>query len=300
MINQLQAIYPSLTLSNPNQMAHPEEYYWFQTTEKETIAILKTEIDDKESKLLSLFLTPISIDHLWGTKRERAWYYYVKGGAEEVVENPPKQYRFVFFSISTLPMQKEAFYEAFQSLFPERMPIFFENDHSGFIIEEFFYSDQEKISFHEMIDVIMSDFYTKIRFYISEMSTNIKEAPKLFHWAEHNMLLASKYHLNQTTSYKDTLPYVYINALPAFHKQRIKHTILDHVGDEPDLLHTIKLFLTSGSNATLAAKRLYMHRNSLQYRVDKFIEKTGLDVKQFDEALMTYLALLLIEASHSD
>jgi DNA-binding PucR family transcriptional regulator len=33
-------------------------------------------------------------------------------------------------------------------------------------------------------------------------------------------------------------------------------------------------------NASLTAKRLFIHRNSLQYRIDKFIERTGIDIRQ--------------------
>ncbi|WP_079480722.1 PucR family transcriptional regulator [Halobacillus salinus] len=295
MISQLQTIYPSLLLLNPDECAHPENYYWFQTEENESIAILKEEVDDKDNKLLSLFLSPIHLDYLWGTERERTWYYYVKGKSDVYPEKRPLHYRFVFFHISELPIQKESFHEAFQSLFPERMPIFFEDDHNGFIIEEFLSPDQESISFHEMIDVIMSDFYTKIRFYISDISSSIEEAPELFEWASYNMAIAAKYRVSHVASHKDTLPYVYIDALPASHKKQIQRRMVQQVGDESDLLHTIKVFLESGSNATLAAKRLYMHRNSLQYRVDKFIEKTGFDVKRFDEAMMIYLALLQLE-----
>jgi DNA-binding PucR family transcriptional regulator len=36
-----------------------------------------------------------------------------------------------------------------------------------------------------------------------------------------------------------------------------------------------------------------MHRNSLQYRIDKFIEKTGIDIKHFKGAVAVYLAILL-------
>ncbi|MCA0969689.1 helix-turn-helix domain-containing protein [Halobacillus litoralis] len=297
MINHLHSIYPSLTLSNPDEMSHPEDYQWFETQDSEIIAIAKEDLAEKENKLLSLFLTPVSIDHLWGTKRERSWYHFIKGDTDVPPADPPSSYRFVFFSIADLPMEKEGFHEAFQSLFPERMPIFFESNEEGFIIEEFSSPDQEKISFPEMIDVLMSDFYTKIRFYISEISDDVEEAPSLFRWAESNAEVSAKYRVAAAANFKDTLPYIYIDALPSFHKKQIERTIKKGVGDEPDLLHTIKVFLESGSNATLAAKRLYMHRNSLQYRVDKFIEKTGLDVKQFPEALTTYLALMVMENS---
>ena len=64
---------------------------------------------------------------------------------------------------------------------------------------------------------------------------------------------------------------------------------------EHDMLKTIKTFFECNLNVSLAAKKLHMHRNSLQYRIDKFIEKTSIDIKQFKGALTVYLAILLHE-----
>ncbi|MBY6268509.1 helix-turn-helix domain-containing protein, partial [Parageobacillus thermoglucosidasius] len=57
----------------------------------------------------------------------------------------------------------------------------------------------------------------------------------------------------------------------------------------------IKTFFQCDLNVSLAAKKLYMHRNSLQYRIDKFIEKTGMDIKHFQGAVAVYLAMLIQE-----
>ncbi|WP_232787093.1 helix-turn-helix domain-containing protein [Planococcus sp. MB-3u-03] len=36
-----------------------------------------------------------------------------------------------------------------------------------------------------------------------------------------------------------------------------------------------------------------MHRNSLQYRLDRFHENTGIDVRKFEHAMAVYLAILI-------
>nr|MDH3110555.1 helix-turn-helix domain-containing protein [Bacillus altitudinis] len=46
-----------------------------------------------------------------------------------------------------------------------------------------------------------------------------------------------------------------------------------------------------------AAKALYVHRNSLQYRIDKFIERTGLDIRHFQEASAAYFMMNLLDLS---
>ncbi|SFG67619.1 helix-turn-helix domain-containing protein [Sporolactobacillus nakayamae] len=45
-------------------------------------------------------------------------------------------------------------------------------------------------------------------------------------------------------------------------------------------------------NISLAAKKLYMHRNTLQYRIDKFYESTGISLKRMDGLTIAYLASL--------
>ena len=56
-----------------------------------------------------------------------------------------------------------------------------------------------------------------------------------------------------------------------------------------DLMQTGLTFILSGLNATLAAKRLYIHRNTFNYRLNKFIEQTSLDIRDFDNALLLYI-----------
>lgn len=54
---------------------------------------------------------------------------------------------------------------------------------------------------------------------------------------------------------------------------------------------TVKAFIQSGLNASAASRILYIHRNTFHYRMNKFIEETGLDLRQFHVA--TFVQLLL-------
>lgn len=62
---------------------------------------------------------------------------------------------------------------------------------------------------------------------------------------------------------------------------------------DPDLLETARMYLLAGGNAKLAAEQLYLHRNTFNYRLNKFISKTRLDLKEPLQArfLQTYLLL---------
>jgi len=61
----------------------------------------------------------------------------------------------------------------------------------------------------------------------------------------------------------------------------------DLVGTET--VDTAVGFIRADQNASRASKRMYMHRNTLNYRLDQFTAKTGIDIRSFTGALAAYL-----------
>ncbi len=57
----------------------------------------------------------------------------------------------------------------------------------------------------------------------------------------------------------------------------------------PEVIQTILGFIDQNMNASKTAKVLFMHRNTLNYRLDNFINKTELDVRSFKGAVAIYL-----------
>lgn len=57
----------------------------------------------------------------------------------------------------------------------------------------------------------------------------------------------------------------------------------------PETIETILGFIDENMNASKTAKALYMHRNTLNYRLDNFISRTEIDVRSFKGALAIYL-----------
>ncbi|WP_218654383.1 helix-turn-helix domain-containing protein, partial [Streptococcus pluranimalium] len=45
-------------------------------------------------------------------------------------------------------------------------------------------------------------------------------------------------------------------------------------------------------NLVQTAQRLFIHRNSLQYRLDKCYQATGLNLKDLDDLALAYLLIL--------
>lgn len=56
-----------------------------------------------------------------------------------------------------------------------------------------------------------------------------------------------------------------------------------------DLLETAGSYLRQGCNALNASKDLYIHRNTFNYRLKEFIRITGLDIRDYHNALLLEL-----------
>ena len=67
-----------------------------------------------------------------------------------------------------------------------------------------------------------------------------------------------------------------------------------------DLVRTLKTYFAAGTNASEAADRLFLHRNSMLYRLERIQKLTGLDLKDDKVALALQLGLLANERGERD
>jgi DNA-binding PucR family transcriptional regulator len=67
-----------------------------------------------------------------------------------------------------------------------------------------------------------------------------------------------------------------------------------------DLVRTLKTYFAAGANASEAADRLFLHRNSMLYRLERVQMLTGLDLKDVRVALALQLGLLAMERGERD
>ena len=61
-------------------------------------------------------------------------------------------------------------------------------------------------------------------------------------------------------------------------------TKLKKVFGDSGMMHTIEVFLASGMNISRTARILYMHRNTLIYKLNSIRKLTGLDLRDFNMA----------------
>ncbi|WP_309123061.1 helix-turn-helix domain-containing protein [Paenibacillus sp.] len=90
-----------------------------------------------------------------------------------------------------------------------------------------------------------------------------------------------------------------LDAVPKRAKNRFLEGVLRRAEPsfDPEMLQTLEAFFTENCNVSDTAKRLYIHRNTLLYRLDKFKQETGMDVRDFEHAVLVRLALLLYKVT---
>jgi len=67
-----------------------------------------------------------------------------------------------------------------------------------------------------------------------------------------------------------------------------------------DLVKTLRTYFAAGTNVSEAADRLFLHRNSMLYRLERIQHLTGLDLKDDGVALALQLGLLANERGERD
>ena len=63
---------------------------------------------------------------------------------------------------------------------------------------------------------------------------------------------------------------------------------------DDEMLMTVNKFYNNNLNVSETARQMYVHRNTLVYRIERLREATGLDIRTFDDALTLKIALMVV------
>ena len=144
-------------------------------------------------------------------------------------------------------------------------------------------------------DSIVSDLYCKC--YISFSSTvfvaeNIKKA---YEDAKECMVLGKKFGVKEEIFDYNKMVFekIVYNISP-----KVKLELLDKYKGkfnsfDNEMIVTIEEFVNSGLNISDAARKLYIHRNTLIYRLDKINKETGVDIRNFKEATVFIITFII-------
>ncbi len=70
------------------------------------------------------------------------------------------------------------------------------------------------------------------------------------------------------------------------YKKVIDHANIQIIINDVDLMKTIYAFFENNLNTSVTSAKAFMHRNTLNYRLDKVKKHTGLNLKGFEHAVV--------------
>lgn len=142
---------------------------------------------------------------------------------------------------------------------------------------------------------ISSDLYCECYVSYADRTYDIKGLKKAYNDALQCMELGKKFDIkDHTFSYNKMLFEKIVYNVDI----KIKQELLGMLKDKFDALDsemviTIEQFVSCGLNISDAARKLYVHRNTLIYRLDKIKKETNFDIRDFKDASVFLIAFLI-------
>ena len=136
-------------------------------------------------------------------------------------------------------------------------------------------------------DALLNNFTS--RYYISYCQIENYEAlKKSFEECEYKLMLANKYKVSESViNEKKLILEGIIDSVSEEKKEKIYHIFNEGVSKlDNEMIRTIEVFFRCGLNLSDAAKELYIHRNTLIYRLDKIEKYTAYDIRNFNSAVL--------------
>ena len=160
------------------------------------------------------------------------------------------------------------------------------------------YPEMDKTA-HEILDLLKSEGEENIRIAYGTIVNDIKEVSKSYKEAK-LALDVGKIFFDE----KEVIAYsalgigrlIYQLPIPLC-KMFIREIFEGKSPDEFDeeTLTTINKFFENSLNVSETSRQLYIHRNTLVYRLDKLQKSTGLDLRVFEDAITFKIALMVVK-----
>lgn len=83
-----------------------------------------------------------------------------------------------------------------------------------------------------------------------------------------------------------------VNLCRMYIREIFGETIPEEIDEET--LMTVEKFFENNLNVSETSRQLFVHRNTLVYRIEKLQKATGLDIRVFDDALTLKIALMVV------
>lgn len=149
----------------------------------------------------------------------------------------------------------------------------------------------------QIVSTINTELMVKVRVSYGTVVEELKELSKSYKEAKVAMEVAGIFYEGCTIAAYSALGIGrLIHQLPT----SLCEMYLDEIFEGKDILNlseeelgTINMFFENNLNVSETARELFVHRNTLVYRLEKLQKQTGLDIRRFDDALTFKIALMV-------
>jgi carbohydrate diacid regulator len=195
-----------------------------------------------------------------------------------------------------------AAYDVIQNLFPDKNKDFVININESDIalVKEIKpgidSKDLEKLA-SSIVDTLSSEFYTHCVVGIGTPVVGVKDLARSFKEAQVALEVGKVFDTERSIVRYDNLGIArLIYQLPTtlcemFLKEVFKKGSIDSLDHET--LFTIQRFFENNLNVSETSRKLFVHRNTLVYRLEKIKKITGLDLREFEDAIVFKVALMV-------
>ncbi len=193
-------------------------------------------------------------------------------------------------------------YDVVNSLFPDKQKDFVFNisETDTVLVKEIkkgiAQSDLENLA-ASIVDNLSGEHYIKAFVGIGTPINNVKDLATSFKEAQIAMEVGKVFDTEQQiVSYENLGIARLIYQLPTtlcemFLKEVFKQGSIESLDQET--LFTIQRFFENNLNVSETSRGLFVHRNTLVYRLEKIKKLTGLDLREFDDAIVFKVALMV-------
>ncbi|MGN1134545.1 MAG: PucR family transcriptional regulator [Oscillospiraceae bacterium] len=208
----------------------------------------------------------------------------------------------VVFLIRILSSNDVSAFDVIQNLFPDKNKDFVFNitETDIALVKEvsdgITNQDLEKLA-RSISDTLSSEFYTRVNVGIGTVVTGVRELARSFKEAQTALEVGKVFDTDKIIVSYDNLGIArLIYHLPTtlcetFLKEVFKKGSIDSLDHET--LFTIQKFFENNLNVSETSRKLFVHRNTLVYRLEKIKKLTGLDLREFDHAIVFKIALMV-------
>ena len=148
-----------------------------------------------------------------------------------------------------------------------------------------------------MEDKLKNELYVKSVIGIGTIAEHLRELSDAYKEAQTAIEVGKVFDTEKTIVSYDHLGIArLIYQLPTtlcdmFLREVFKNGSMDSLDQET--LFTIQRFFENNLNVSETSRRLFVHRNTLVYRLDKIKRLTGLDLREFDDAIVFKVAMMV-------